>query len=113
MMAGTGDAAAAAADGAGSPETAAEPPAQRHSATSHLTGDGAEAGGDLEAGHAPAAAPPANSAESAAPGPAARRRSSLQWDSNAREGAEFPGRVPQHDAEDDYEELLQVGQLVQ
>jgi hypothetical protein len=40
---------------------------------------------------------------------ATRRRQSLQW-GDADEGSGFPGRMPEHDAEDDYEELLQVGQ---
>jgi hypothetical protein len=41
---------------------------------------------------------------------ATRRRQSLQW-GDADEGSGFPGRMPEHDAEDDYEELLQVGQI--
>lgn len=41
---------------------------------------------------------------------AMRRRQSLQW-GDAHEGSGFPGRMPEHDAEDDYEELLQVGKL--
>lgn len=43
-----------------------------------------------------------------APGSPSQRRSSAQWGGDANEGGGFPGRVPQHDAEDDYEELLQV-----
>lgn len=34
----------------------------------------------------------------------------MQW-GDADEGSGFPGRMPEHDAEDDYEELLQVGQM--
>ena len=41
---------------------------------------------------------------------ATRRRQSLQW-GDADEGSGFPGRMPEHDAEDDYEELLQVGEF--
>lgn len=39
---------------------------------------------------------------------AATRRSSQQWEEGCNEGAGYPGRLAEHDNEDDFEELLRA-----